>query len=312
MKGVLLMTINQALSMYLKYCERINLSSQSLRTYKSDFKTFTAYLEEICVDADKSDIKEIDRLILKEYFLGLQENYSVNTVKKKFAIIGSFYTWLVQEREYLELNPMKSIKLKQGRESKKQTVAKLSDVNKIMKEFDKIPKYNRGKLYYRDKMMIHVLYGCGIRVNELINLKYSNYDETNHSFKITAKGNKSHIIFLTSKETLNLFEKYKELNPPKNDYVFSSCSGKPVDSRSVRNMIGKWCKRAGIETNLTPHSFRRGCATSLIENGVDISRVKTILGHADIQTTMRYVALSDKAIQDTMFNYCPMDNVINN
>lgn len=160
--------------------------------------------------------------------------------------------------------------------------------------------------------MIELMYNCGVRVSEVLNLRHSMYDEEEHSFSFIAKRDKEHKVFITNEDTVYAYLKLREMRDvkfPDCDYVFTTKQGELLTRSSVRWIINTITNDAGIEKHITPHSFRRGCATALLENGADISAVKGILGHSDISTTMRYVQLSEKAVKNTMKNCCPLNNI---
>lgn len=302
------MSIQKAIESYLNYCVLRGLTKATITGYRSVLKNFICFLLENGFDINVDDIKKVDKFVLKSFFLTLQQKYAQSSVIVKHCQLSAFYSWLVDELEYLDVNIVNNIKLKFNRESRKQTVARVEDVKKIFDVFNAIPYQARNFKYYRDKLIFQILFSCGVRVNELVHLKYSDYKEDEHSFKIIGKGNKERYVYLPD-DVLNTFERFTNLRPYNNDYLFIFGSSVPCATCSIRDLITRWCKLAGITTNLTPHSFRRGFATTLIEHDIDVAKVQAALGHSDIQTTMRYVQLSDKSVKETMKNYNPLNYI---
>jgi integrase/recombinase XerD len=155
--------------------------------------------------------------------------------------------------------------------------------------------------------MVLMLYGCGMRVNELATLSFDRYNKSEKSFTIKAKGDKDHKIYIYNKETLEAYKKVCDMVPDDCIWVFTADGTTHLSITGIAHIVRELAKDAGVEKNVTPHAFRRGCATALIENDVDLSIVKDVLGHSNITTTMRYVSLSEKKVKDTMKNYSPLN-----
>lgn len=312
MKGRDIMKINQAIKMFLNYCRSIKLSTNTINNYEQQLSKFSDFLTSNSIDAETADVNEITAQTLKLYFIEIQQKYAISTVKQYHAVLSTFYRWLVEDMEVIEFNLLSSVKPRFKHESKKQPVVRDNEMADILDLFDKIPLTRRTYRYWRNKFMMMVMYSCGMRVSEVINLKHSDYYEPEHSFSFVAKGDKEHKIFLTDEEMLNTYYKLRSMRDskfPDCDWVFTTKIGTKLSRPSIRYIIDTIANDAGIEKHITPHSFRRGCATALLENGADIAVVKDILGHANIATTMRYTQLSDKAIQNTMKLYNPLSNV---
>lgn len=297
--------------MFIGYCTRIRLSKHTTDTYISMFRTFNDFLTEAGWDVEKDSILDVDKITLKDYFSEQQYKCSIATVKTRHAILSSFYRWLVEERELMEVNLVSQVVLKFKHESKKQPTAKRSDVEELMTVFQYTPIGRRDYKYFRNKLIIQLLYGCGLRCGELVKLAHCNFDEEEKSFRVTAKGDKEHIIFIGDKDTLDTYYTLRELQADKESpWVFpGKHPGSHLHPQTVNKIIQTLLSDAGLKTHLTPHAFRRGCATALIENDVDISIVKDVLGHSNITTTMRYVNISDKKVRDTMRMYNPMNKI---
>lgn len=306
------MKISTAIQMFLKYCNSIKLSNNTVKNYEYQLNKFAEFLTSNSIDVDGVNVNEITVQMLRAYFIDVQQNYAISTVKQHHAILSTFYRWLVEDMEVVDFNLLSSVRPRFKHESKRQPVVRQNEMADILKVFENTPVTRRTFRYWRNKFMMQLMYSCGLRASEVINLKHSNYDEEEQSFSFTAKGDKEHKVFLADENMVETYEKLRSMRDkkfPDCDYVFSTKHGEKLARPSVRYIVETVAKDAGIEKHITPHSFRRGCATALLENGADIAVVKEILGHSNIATTMRYTQLSDKAVRNTMKLYNPLNNI---
>ena len=303
------MKIQEALDRYSRSCKRRKLSLESTKTYDTTLKNFSKWLTENDVDVNETDIKELDRSTIKEYLLSLQSEMSTKTVQTRHGVLKSLYTWMIEDEEYLDYNIPKSIKMKYKHEDIKQPIVTVDDMKKFKAYFESVPFAQRRFYYYRDRLMIEMLYSCGMRVGELSKLRLSTYNQTDCSFTVLAKGSKTRKMYIANSSTRKIMERYLGWRKKESDYLFLTNHGNPSHEVFVAGVINRLCNKSGITKHLTPHSFRRGCATNLVEHGVDISHVQQVLGHSHIATTMKYVRLSDKTVENVMKYHNPLDNI---
>ena len=164
---------------------------------------------------------------------------------------------------------------------------------------------------HRNRAMAEVLYGCGLRVSELITLRISNLFFDDGFVKVVGKGNKERLIPIgtTAMKMVNLYVdgKRKELKIKKGeeDYVFLNRRGAHLTREMVFMLVKKWVKDAGIEKTVSPHTFRHSFATHLIEGGADLRAVQEMLGHESITTTEIYTHLDQDYIRTNIALYHP-------
>ena len=148
--------------------------------------------------------------------------------------------------------------------------------------------------------MLEVMYACGLRVSELLNLKKSAISTALNCLKIKGKGNKERLIPIGdyALEYLNLYiDNVRRSNPGKNtEYIFLNRIGKPLTRQFFWQQIKKYASKAGISTNISPHTLRHSFATHLLENGAELRMVQDMLGHSKISTTQIYTHVSSKRI----------------
>lgn len=163
----------------------------------------------------------------------------------------------------------------------------------------------------RNKAMLEVLYGCGLRVTELTTLCISNLFLDIEFIKIIGKGNKERLVPIGSEAvkflTIYLDEVRKNTNikPGKEDFVFLNNRGNPLSRVMVFLIIKDLAKVTGIRKNISPHTFRHSFATHLVEGGADLRAVQEMLGHESITTTEIYTHLNRDYLRETIMQYHP-------
>jgi integrase/recombinase XerD len=163
----------------------------------------------------------------------------------------------------------------------------------------------------RNKAMLEVLYGCGLRVSELTGLRISNLFLEIEFIKILGKGNKERLVPIGS-EAIKYLKIYLEasrvhipVKPGKEDYVFLNKRGSPLSRVMVFMLIKDLASRIGLHKNISPHTFRHSFATHLIEGGADLRAVQEMLGHESITSTEIYTHLDRDYLRQTIIDYHP-------
>ena len=164
---------------------------------------------------------------------------------------------------------------------------------------------------HRNRAMVEVMYGCGLRVSELVTLRLSNLFFDDGFIKVVGKGNKERLIPIgeTAMKAVNNYVngKRKELKIKKGeeDYVFLNRRGAHLTREMVFMLVKKWVKDAGIEKTVSPHTFRHSFATHLIEGGADLRAVQEMLGHESITTTEIYTHLDQDYLRTNIALFHP-------
>ena len=164
---------------------------------------------------------------------------------------------------------------------------------------------------HRNRAMAEVMYGCGLRVSELVTVRLSNLFFDDGFVKVVGKGNKERLIPIgsTAMKMVNLYVngKRKELKIKKGeeDYVFLNRRGAHLTREMVFMLVKKWVKDAGIEKTVSPHTFRHSFATHLIEGGADLRAVQEMLGHESITTTEIYTHLDQDYLRTNIALFHP-------
>ena len=273
------MTIRNMVTEYLKFCQfRKELDEKTLKAYRIDLRQFFDF----CDSADPSREK------IEEYVTELHRQYKHKTVKRKIASIKAFYHYL-EEEEIIEEIPFRKESFILPRIIPRVEIEKL--LNCMYAQYERLDGLAR-KLWLRDMAVVEMFFATGARVSEISNIQKNNIDLTSGLLCIEGKGDKERYVQIGDEDVLTLLREYYSENAEdieKCGSFFVNIRGKRFTEQSIRGMLKRHAKQAGIERKLTPHMFRHSLATYLIEEGVDISFVQQILGHSSIRTTQIYI-----------------------
>ncbi len=265
---------------YLKL-ER-GLSENSLEAYISDLMAFARVVK-------GKDLRKITPADINSYFLSLsRRGNKPATLARKISSLKGFYAYLkenqqIKENPALAYNAPRIARYHPDYLSPKEILGIIEaiDVN--------------SKTYYRDKAIIELLYGSGLRLSELINLKISDMELEAGFLRILGKGNKQRLVPVGeyTKQALNAYlEKERKLNPGViQELVFVNRTGSKYSRVGLWKIIKKLVLHAGLTKKVTPHTFRHSFATHLLEGGASLRVVQEMLGHADITTTEIYTKI---------------------
>lgn len=275
---------------YFEYCEfRKELDWNTLKAYRIDLRQFFEYVRE--------DIP--NKETIENYITELHKKYKQKTIKRKIASLKAYYTYL-EEREIISENPFRTIKVKFKETVILPRIIPREEIEQLLNYMYAQENRSRGNFYkywLRDVAVVEALFATGARVYEISNIRADNINLNTGFIRIMGKGGKERYIQIASEDILDILRKYYELNEnaiKKSGYFFVNSRGGRYTEQSVRLMLKKYSKLAGIERNITPHMFRHSFATYLIEEEVDISCVQQILGHSSIKTTQIYIHTASK------------------
>ncbi len=297
------MKVQEYVKKYLEYCEfRKELDKKTLKAYKIDLGQYFDFL-----DSQDPQKKEIE-----EYITYLHKNFKQKTVKRKIASVKAFYAYM-EEEELIPESPFRRIKVKFKETIILPRIIPRGEIEELLNYMYAYPETNGkiakdDKYWLRDLAIVEVLFATGMRVYEASNIKADCVDIDSGLIRIMGKGDKERYIQIGEKSVLRLLEKYYHANKDaikKSSYFFVNQRGDRFTEQSIRNMMKKYTRLAGIERNITPHMWRHSFATYLIEEGVDISCVQQILGHSSINTTQIYIHVAAKKQAEILKNLHP-------
>lgn len=257
-------------SYYLKV-ER-GLSENTFKAYTSDVQAFQAYLQ-------GKAWKSVDAEDISNYLISISDLLSKRSQARILSSLNSFFDYLIKEGERTD-NPASMVdspKLGQYLP----TVLSIEEVYAIL-DAARNP---------RDRAILELLYGCGLRVSELCSLKISQLYLDELFLKVKGKGSKERLVPMaeSTAEAVSLYLSERNGSDARNeDTLFLNRFGSALSRVSVFNLVKDTALRAGVSKNISPHTFRHSFATHLIENGADLRVVQEMLGHESILTTEIY------------------------
>lgn len=279
----------QILSSYLEYLElEKGLSQNSVDAYRRDLMGFMETLSVI-------DISAINRRDVSSYIRNLKENkFAQTSIIRKIASLRGFFKW-AYATGITNTNP--ALAIEQPKLAKKlPRVLNISEVEKLL----------IANLTLTERLIMELLYSCGFRVSELVNLKINDIELSGKYIRCFGKGSKERIVPIgeIAKQIIEEFLPYREMLLIK----FGINSKRLIILESGREItrqdVYKFIRRQGekINKHISPHTLRHTFATHLIENGADLRIVQELLGHSDVATTQLYTHISKKRLKEVYFS----------
>jgi len=288
---------------YLKVTK--GLSKNTIASYANDIKDYLAFLE------NNYHIKLMEKVTkeqIQNYLLRLKRQQLLpKSITRKLSSIRSFHQYLLLEKEITE-NLVLSI-------PKPKTPKSLPVVLNI-EEIERLLEVSTGKntpLDIRNRALLELAYGAGLRVSELIDLDLADLHLNMALVNVLGKGNKERIVPL-GQEAVVALRNYlggarMKLNPVDREAVFVNRKGKRLSRVGFYKLIQTLSVKAKIEKPISPHTLRHSFATHLLENGADLRAVQELLGHEDILTTENYTHISKRHLQDVYETAHPRANI---
>ena len=284
---------------YLKI-ER-GLSENSIKSYSYDIKNLLRYINKY---NNKLSLKQCDKKFMQEFIYEISKNINSRSQSRLLSSLKSFFNYLVFEG-YNNISPMELI------ESPK-IVTKLPEVLSIeeIKLLIKNSELNKNH-GIRNSAILETLYGSGLRVSELINLKLSDIHYDDKLLLIQGKGNKQRLVPLGSiseskvSNYVNNYRILKKVKKNSNDIVFLNRNGKKLTRAMIFNIVKEAQNKSNIKKTVSPHTFRHSFATHLLENGADLRSIQIMMGHENITTTEVYTHLDTKHLSKTLNKFHP-------
>jgi integrase/recombinase XerD len=286
----------KSFSTYLRL-ER-SLSTNTIESYSNDLNKLSDFLTPKSISATKVRLND-----LKDFISSVSEILSETSQSRIISAIKSFYKFLLIEN-LIQIDPSENlVSPKIGR--KLPNVLTIEEINLII---NSVESNNVG---IRNRAIIEIIYGCGLRVSELTNLLLSNLFLKQGYIKIVGKGNKVRLspIGSLATDSLNDFltnvRPTLKINDKFSDHVFINNRGTSLSRSMIFKMIKKYTLKANINKDISPHSLRHSFATHLVEGGANLRAVQEILGHSSITTTEIYTHLDSDYLRSNLVEYHP-------
>ena len=293
---------NQAIKDYKSYLKiERGLSLNSIVSYENDIISLKNYILDNKI---KESPIECTPDTVNSFIYNSSKKNSPRSQARKISGLKSFFKFLVFEG-YLKSSPMSNIESpKLGR--------KLPDILNVEEISQMISSINiKEKFGQRNKTIIEILYGTGIRVSELIELKISNIFFKENLIRVLGKGDKERFVPIGLKakksiiDYINNDRKSQKIEESSNDILILSKYGKKITRHMIFTLIKNISKKSGITKKISPHTFRHSFASHLLKNGADLRTIQLILGHENITTTEIYTHLDSKHLLNVMKKYHP-------
>lgn len=278
-----------------------NYSNYTIKNYLIDITEFITY----CNNFNKNylNIKYTD---IKSYLTHLYEKkYKSTTISRKISALRTFYAFLY-DKNIVDKNVFEYITLPK-KEKRLPKYLSNDDIDEIFKKID-ISK----PLGIRNRLILELLYGSGLRVSELCNIKLSDIDFSNKSIRIIGKGKKERIVYYGEpcKRIIDLYlngTRDEILGKNKNEYLIigNKKSNKSLSVRSVELILNNIIESTSLNKKASPHTLRHTFATHLLNDGCDILIVKELLGHSSLDTTGIYTHISNERLRKVYLNNHP-------
>lgn len=278
----------EVVSQYLEYLElEKGLSQNTIDAYRRDLYEFADFLG--------CEIASVDRAKLSSFIRHIKErSLAPTSVIRKVASLRGFFKW-VYSMNIIDKNPAST--LEQPKVPKRlPKVISLKEIETIL----------GSNLSPMQAVIVELLYSCGLRVSELVNLNLSDIDMNSKYVRCFGKGSKERIIPIGSKAIEKLKEYFTDRDFIIKKYNLSTKrlllfdSGRIINRQDVYSFIHERGKL--IHKSISPHTLRHSFATHLLENGADLRVVQELLGHSDVSTTQLYTHISKKRLKDVYFS----------
>lgn len=276
------------------------LSPNSIYSYTYDLKKFCDFLSK-----DEKDILSAtsDDIVRFLKFEKTKKHNSSRTLARSLAAIRQFYNFIADTNGNIE-NPTVKIETPLIEKTLPDFLT-IAEVEKLLGSISETDIYE-----LRDKSIFELLYSCGLRISEAVELTISDVDFENKFIVVKGKGSKERIVPIGS-EAIRLLSKYIKESRPQiignrvSIFLFISKKALKLNRKSVWRLLKGYVERTDITKNITPHTLRHSYATHLIENGADLRSVQELLGHVDISTTQVYTHLAKKKLKEIHKKYHP-------
>ena len=275
-------TLSSKIAEYLEICQfEKELSQDTVKAYRIDLRQFSEFVGGVWAD----------KALLERFIKHLNQAYAPRSAKRKLASVRAFYCEMGR-REELEVNPFTKLSIRiRSPQQLPRTIPEETVRELLQAAYRSYAPGDRQTL--RDILVLELLFSTGLRVSELCALSNDTFmlGKDKLSLLVSGKGRKERIIKVATPELIKISRMYceefsKEIN--KWNVIFFNRRGYPLSPQSVRRIINRYASRLEIHSHITPHMFRHTFATSLLEAGMDIRYIQSLLGHSSISTTQIY------------------------
>lgn len=286
------MLIDEALSLFIGHQYSQNRSEHTVTAYQTDLNQFFRFAAlELAQEAESLQVQEIDLYIVRS-FLGTlaEQGLARKSMARKLAALRSFFKFLCH-KEIIQVNPVQRVASpKLGR--KLPHFLYLDQVWGLLNAPDETDL-----LGCRDKVILELLYGSGLRVSELVSLNRDNIDLDSGIVRVWGKGQKERVVPMTY-YAVQAIQTYLGRRADQNPILLLNYQGTRLSERSVRRILDKLVSKISLEQHVHPHMLRHSFATHLLDGGADLRSVQELLGHKKLSSTQIYTHLTRERLKE--------------
>lgn len=289
----------QDFTYYLKI-ER-GLADNTVRNYQLDILKLTRYLSDYNIQKSPLEISEED---IQNFIYDISKLLNEHSQARLISGLKSFFDYLIFE-DYRNSNPLALIENPRLSRKLPDTLS-TAEIDKLVLAIDL--SHPQG---HRNKAIIETLYGCGLRVSELIGLRLSHLHFEEGFIKVLGKGNKERLVPINSytQEMISIYKDsiriHEDPKPEFKDILFLNRRGAQLTRAMIFTIVKQLAKEANVQKNISPHTFRHSFATHLLENGANLRAIQKMLGHESITTTEIYMHLDRSHLRTVLEHYHP-------
>jgi len=280
--------LHERIAQFMAELERRNASPMTAQSYASDLRDFADYLAP--PGEQPPDVARIDLLMLREYLAAQYDRgLQAVSIRRRIAAIRALFRFLTKEG-FLAANPARLLRIPKIPQRLPQVITADQAAGIIEGSLDVQPERPHPK---RDRAILELLYGCGVRVSELAGLNLEDLDLNERWLRVRGKGRKERQVPIPGKSSESLLAWLRErAGDPRETAVFLNHHGRRLTDRGIRMVVKFYASWIAKDDSVHPHSFRHAFATHLLQDGADLRAIQELLGHSRLSTTQKYTQVS--------------------
>ena len=276
------------------YIEK-GLSQNSVKSYQSDLLHFMEWsVQALKIPAKLTTSQDINKYI--KYLF--DQDFKSSSVNRKISSIKAYFIFL-KKKKYIDVIPTEDIPIPKQNKNLPNSMSE-KDVETLLSCIN-----SKKDIEIRDRAMVELLYATGVRVSELINIKFSNIDMNRNVVRVLGKGSKERLIPFGDQAHDSIIKYLQVRGKSQSKELFLSNRGKILSRVSFWNRVKVYLIRCNLKSNISPHTLRHAFATHLLNRGADLRSVQMLLGHSDLSTTQIYTHIAKQRLSDILKKHHP-------
>ncbi len=279
------------------------LAANSVLAYENDVKKLEDFARVRNLETETITYTHLKEFVKELYDLGL----SARSQARIISGVKQFFQYLLMDQE-IDKDPSNLLEMpKIGRMLPE--VLSIQEIDLLIDTIDLSSKEG-----HRNKAILETLYSCGLRVSELVHLKFEDIFFNEGFIRVIGKGNKQRLVPVSAsvEKEIGIYSEnirnHQEIKPGNESYVFLNRRGAKLTRVMIFTIIKNLAAKAGIEKNISPHTFRHSFATHLLEGGANLRAIQEMLGHESITTTEIYTHLDQSFLKEVILSFHPRSN----